>query len=153
MFKCLSRHPASCTRTPDGSYRLVTLSAWLNTDEEQKSLIFYSTIPLEFHITAYLWCVAIHCGKNPPKLICMYNSLNFPSYNGKTLDLLHNNLDLKILFYMDCLCVCFNCKYIWNVIIMGETKDMNEYIQKSGHPGWDCEIVKDYFDPKVHRMS
>jgi hypothetical protein len=26
---------------------------------------------------------------------------------------------------------------------MGETKDMNEYVQKSGCPGRDCKIVKD----------
>ena len=112
-------------------------------DEEQKSLIFCPTIALEFRVTAYLWRAAIHRGKNPPKLIRMYNSLNFPSYNSKTLDLMHNDPELKILFSTDCLCVGFNCKYIQNVAIMGETKDMNEYVQKSGRPGQDCEIVKD----------
>jgi len=87
-------------------------------DEEQKSLIFCPTIALEFRVTAYLWRAAMHCGKNPCKLIHMYNSLNFPSYNTETLDLMHNDPELKILFSTDCLCVGFNCKYIQNVVIM-----------------------------------
>ena len=73
----------------------------------------------------------------------MYNSLNCPNYNTKTLDLMHNNPKFKILLSTDCLCVGFNCKHIQNTVIMGKTKDMDEYVQKSGHPGYDAQIIKD----------
>src|SRR5882762_7792067 len=73
----------------------------------------------------------------------MYNSLNWSSYNTETLDLMHNDPRLKILLLTDCLCVGFNCKYIRNVVIMGEEKDVNGYVQKMGRPGRNCEVVKD----------
>jgi hypothetical protein len=73
----------------------------------------------------------------------MYNSLNWPSYNTETLDLMHNDPRLKILLSTDCLCVGFNCKHIRNVVIMGEEKDVNGYVQKMGRPGRNCEVVKD----------
>ena len=88
---------------------------WL-FDEQQKSLIFCPTIALEFR---YLWRVAFSRQLNPKKLIRMYNSLNWPSYNTETLDLMHNNPHLKIHLSTDCLCVGFNCKHIRNVVIMG----------------------------------
>jgi len=62
---------------------------------------------------------------------------------GPVLDLMHNNLRLKILLSTDCLCVGFNCKHIQNVVIMGEEKDVNGYVQKMGQPGRNCKVVKD----------
>jgi superfamily II DNA/RNA helicase len=112
-------------------------------DEDQKTLIFTPTINLEFRVNTYLWRLAIHCGRDPRKFIRMYNSLNCPNYNTDTLDLMHNDPEFKILLSTDCLCVGFNCKHIRNVVIMGETKDMDEYVQKSGRPGRDAQIVKD----------
>jgi superfamily II DNA/RNA helicase len=112
-------------------------------DEDKKSLIFCPTIALEFRVKVFLWREASARGLNPKKLIRMYNSLNWPSYNTETLDLMHNDPDLKILLSTDCLCVGFNCKHIRNVIIMGEEKDVNGYVQKVGRPGRDCEVVKD----------
>jgi hypothetical protein len=69
----------------------------------------------------------------------MYNALNRPSYNTETLSLMHNDADL---FTTDCLCVSSNCKYIQNVILMGEEKDMNGYIQKTGRPKHNWEVVR-----------
>lgn len=111
-------------------------------DRQQKTLIFCPTIALEFRVTVYLWRAAIRWGKNPKKLMRMYNALNWPEYNTETLDLMHNDPDVKILLSTDCLCVGFNCKHICDVIIMGETKDMDEYVQKTGRPGRDPSVVR-----------
>ena len=71
----------------------------------------------------------------------MYNCLNWPSYNTETLDLMHDDPYLKILFSTDYLCVGFNCKHIGNVVIMGEEGDINGYVQKVGRPRRDGEAV------------
>ena len=81
-------------------------------DEDQKTLIFTPTINLEFCIKTYLWRLAIHCRRDPRKFIHMYNWLNCPNYNTKTLDIMHHDPEFKILLLMDCLCVGFNCKHI-----------------------------------------
>lgn len=97
---------------------------------------------LEFRIKVYLWHEVSSRGLNPKWLMRMYNSLNWPSYNTKTLDLMHNDPALKILLSTDCLCVGFNCKHIRNVVIMGEEKDINGYVQKVGWPGHNSSVVK-----------
>ena len=112
-------------------------------DEDQKRLIFTPIINLEFRVNTYLWRLAIHYGRDSRKFIHMYNSLNCPNYNTETLDLMHNDPEFNILLSTDCLCVGFNCKHIRNAVIMGETKDMDEYVQKSRRPGRDAQIVKD----------
>jgi superfamily II DNA helicase RecQ len=111
-------------------------------EEDQKTLIFCPIIALEFRVKVYLWHEARSRGLNPKKLIRMYNSLNWPSYNTETLNLMHNDPYVKNLLSTDCLCVGFNCKHIRTVVIMGEEKDINTYVQKAGRPGRDCKVVK-----------
>src|SRR5882762_1907158 len=112
-------------------------------DEPQKTIIFCPTIALEFHVTVYLWHGAVDRHVDPQKFIRMYNSLNWPSYNTETLDLMHNDPNLKVLISTDCLCVGFNCKHIRNAVLMGQEKDVNGYVQKVGRPGRDPAVVKD----------
>ncbi|KIM89659.1 hypothetical protein PILCRDRAFT_1984 [Piloderma croceum F 1598] len=91
-------------------------------NEPQKTIIFCPTITLEFHMTIYLWHGAV---------------------DRHTLDLMHNDPNLKVLISTDCLCVGFNCKHIRNTVLMGQEKDVNGYVQKVGRPGCDPAVMKD----------
>lgn len=70
---------------------------WVLTDDE-KTIIFCSTIAFGFRIICYLWRMAKHTGfANPEQRIRMYNSLNWPSFNTETLGFLNNNKDAQII--------------------------------------------------------
>jgi hypothetical protein len=71
----------------------------------------------------------------------LYNSLNWPSYNAQTLALHHTNKQSLpfIVIATDTLSVGVDIPDINNVILWGEPKESDEFLQKLGHPR--CQLA------------
>ncbi|KAF7973928.1 hypothetical protein HWV62_13990 [Athelia sp. TMB] len=104
---------------------------WVLTDD-QKTIIFCSTIAFGFQVVCYLWRQAQLINfANPEEHICMYNSLNWPSYNKETLGFLNNNPDTQKIVATEALSVGINSP-MQNVVQFGLPRSLEELVQKFG---------------------
>ena len=104
---------------------------WVLTDGHQ-IIIFCATIALGFCVVAYLWRVAKHNGfQNREQHIRMYNLLNWPSYNSKTLDFLNNNEHAQVTVATETLSVGINSP-AQTVVQYGLPSTVEDGVQKTG---------------------
>jgi Lhr-like helicase len=71
----------------------------------------------------------------------LFNSLNWVSYNSETLGFLNNNQESLITIATDTLSVGWDSKYTWNAVLLGETDNVDEFVQKIGHIGHNHQAV------------
>ena len=103
-------------------------------------LIFCTSIRVGFRLAVYLW----HLDPKDAVLrntIRLYNSLNSPDYNTKTLQLLQANTAAKITISTDKLSVGINVPNFESVVII-DPKDLDDLWQKGGRVGRDRTQVK-----------
>ncbi|KAF8799234.1 hypothetical protein BYT27DRAFT_7264245 [Phlegmacium glaucopus] len=111
-------------------------------DSGENTVIFCKTIALRFHLASYLWRCAKSKGlHNLFKQICLFNSLNWPSFNTKTFGFLNSNEWASITIATDVLSVGWDSKFTRDAIILGEPKDVDELIQKIGRIGRNQKAV------------
>ncbi|KII83513.1 hypothetical protein PLICRDRAFT_180290 [Plicaturopsis crispa FD-325 SS-3] len=110
--------------------------------EKGKILIFCRTIRLGFQVALYLWhrdpSVDVETRR---KRIRLYNSLNWPKFNTKTLELLHDVRDSHITIATDTLSVGIDIADFQTVIVL-DPEDTDEYIQKVGRVGRDRTLIE-----------
>ena len=75
------------------------------------------------------------------KRIRLFNSLNWASYNSETLGFLNNNQESSITIATDTLSVGWDSKYTQNAVLLGETDDVDEFVQKIGCIGRNHQAV------------
>ena len=109
--------------------------AWV-LHEKRKIIIFAKEINVGFRLITYLWYASQSIGGHTPTLR-LYNSLNWPSYNAETLALLHTNEQSLpfIVIATDTLSVGVDIPDINDVILWGDPKDSDEFLQKLGRAG------------------
>ena len=116
--------------------------AWIMY-ERRKFIIFAKEINVGFRLMAYLW----HLSQSMPGIqmptLRLYNSLNWPSHNTETLALLHTPEQTLpiIVIATDTLSVGVDIPDITNVILWGEPKDSDEFLQKLGRAGRNSSRV------------
>ena len=116
--------------------------AWIMY-ERRKFIIFAKEINVGFQLMAYLW----HLSQSMPgiqmPMLCLYNSLNWPSHNTETLALLHTPEQTLpiIVIATDTLSVGVDIPDITDVILWGEPKDSDEFLQKLGRAGRNSSRV------------
>ena len=104
--------------------------------DEGNTVIFCKTISLGFRVAAYLWRQAK--ARNMSRIerrIRLFNSLNWASYNSETLGFLNNNQESSITIATDTLSVGWDSKYTRNAVLLGETDDVDAFVQKIGRIG------------------
>ncbi|KAF8237264.1 hypothetical protein L208DRAFT_1248187, partial [Tricholoma matsutake] len=109
-------------------------------EEGNKTVIFCKNIALGFPVACYLWCKVAHL-PDCEKEIHLYNSLNWPTYNSETLGFLNNNQESSIMIATDTLSVGWDSQFTRNAVLLEELNDINEFVQKIGCIGWDCDTV------------
>lgn len=72
----------------------------------------------------------------------LYNALNFHSHNVETQTLIQGDPCCQVVISTDILMVGINYPNIEDVILLGEPKDTNEYLQKIGRAGRDPQLVR-----------
>ena len=116
--------------------------AWIMY-ERCKFIIFAKEINVGFQLMAYLW----HLLQSMPGIqmptLHLYNSLNWPSHNTETLALLHTPEQTLpiIVIATDTLSVGVDIPDITDVILWGEPKDSDEFLQKLGRAGRNSSRV------------
>ena len=103
-------------------------------------LIFCTSIRVGFRLAIYLW----HLDPKDAVLhntIRLFNSLNSPAYNTKTLQLLQSNTGAKITVATDKLSVGIDVPNFETVVII-DPKDLDDLWQKGGRVGRDRTQVK-----------
>ena len=103
-------------------------------------LIFCTSIRVGFRLAVYLW----HLDPKDAVLrstIRLFNSLNSPAYNTKTLQLLQANTGAKITIATDKLSVGIDVPNFETVVII-DPKDLDDLWQKGGRVGRDRTQVK-----------
>ena len=109
----------------------------------RKILIYCATIKLGYNVTKFLWNSASGSLEERAIFIRMYNSLNWPSYNQETWNLMLTDPKPQVRVATDALSVGINLPHIQDVIIVGEPRDVNDVVQKIGRAGRDWKMVKD----------
>ena len=105
--------------------------------EKRKFIIFAKEINMGFRLMAYLWHESQSMGAGHTPTLRLYNSLNWPSHNTETLALLYTaeqSLPI-IVIATDSLSVGVDIPDINDVILWGEPKDSDEFLQKLGRAG------------------
>jgi superfamily II DNA helicase RecQ len=115
--------------------------AWI-IKEKRKTLIFSRTINLGFRIYAYLYYEGLESDPDISQHIRLYNSLNWPSFNEETRELMLNNPACGILIGTDALAVGVDIGNIEDVIVLDEPEDIDELVQKFGRVGRNRILVK-----------
>ncbi|KAF8811179.1 P-loop containing nucleoside triphosphate hydrolase protein [Phlegmacium glaucopus] len=110
--------------------------------EKRKTLIFSWTINLGFWVYAYLYYEGLESDPDISQHICLYNSLNWPSFNEETRQLMLNNPACGILIGTDTLAVGVDIGNIEDVIVLDEPEDIDELVQKFGRVGRNRLLVK-----------
>ena len=107
---------------------------------KENVLIFCTSIRVGFRLAVYLW----HLDPKDAVLrntIRLFNSLNSPAYNTKTLQLLQSNTAAKITISTDKLSVGIDVPNFETVVII-DPKDLDDLWQKGGKVGRDRTQVK-----------
>ncbi|KII90823.1 hypothetical protein PLICRDRAFT_547294 [Plicaturopsis crispa FD-325 SS-3] len=114
--------------------------AWV-LREKGKTLIFCRSIHLGFRVAVYLWQLDPSIDiETRRKRIRLYNSLNWPTFNAETLELLHSALDAQVTIATDTLSVGIDISDFSLVIVL-DPLDTDEYVQKIGRVGRDRRLV------------
>ena len=69
------------------------------------------------------------------KRVCLFNSLNWQSYNDETLGFLNNNDMAAVTIATDILSMGWDSQSTEDAIILGEPADVDEFVQKIGRVG------------------
>ncbi|PIL25360.1 hypothetical protein GSI_13250 [Ganoderma sinense ZZ0214-1] len=108
-------------------------------DERRKTVIFCRTIALSFRLACYL----LHLSTSSPSPIRLYNSLNWPSYNTRTRELMRNDPNIYIIIATASFMVGVDLPNIQDVILVQEPENADEWVQWGGRAGRDSSLVKD----------
>lgn len=101
-------------------------------DSGRRIIIFCTTISFGFRVTAYLWYMSTSL-PNKHERIRMYNSLNPPSYNARTLELMHNDPRSRVTVATDTLMVGIDAANTDDVILIGDVpRTPDDIVQKGG---------------------
>lgn len=110
------------------------LSSWSFPDldwiieSKHKTIIYCDTFALSFCLRVYFYY------KAPHKVICLYNSLCFPSYNSDTLCLFLEDRNTQIIIAMDALVVGIDLPNVKDIVDL-DCKHPNHGKQCKGRAG------------------
>ncbi|TFK77660.1 hypothetical protein K466DRAFT_461862, partial [Polyporus arcularius HHB13444] len=108
----------------------------------RKTVFFCKTIALSFRLWTFL---RLHCraSDTPHIRIRMYNSLNWPSYNERTRELMRNDPRAQVIIATASFMVGVDLPNIEDVVLVQEPADADEWVQWGGRAGRDRGMVKD----------
>ncbi|CAL1715101.1 unnamed protein product [Somion occarium] len=100
-------------------------------ESERRIIIFCTTISLGFRVMTYLWRRAYEL-RDRRKCIRMYNSLNWPSYNADTLELMHTDTSSLVTIATDTLSQGIDVANTDDVVLYGDIPTTSDMVLQRG---------------------
>ena len=111
---------------------------WI-VEGRRKTVVFCRTIALSFRLACYLQ----QFSTSSPSPIRLYNSLNWPSYNASTRQLMRRDPNMYVIIATASFMVGVDLPNVQDVVLVQEPESADEWVQWGGRAGRDSSVVTD----------